>query len=127
MSTTTCISTTNNNNDTNTTSTTTIKPRQRQVPAGTENAVEAELADEFVSLCAQYELKEPDLLLAATASGAPFPEHCLADDAAHRLLGLLLLVPHGPWKMSHAISGLVETSNNLASCQSRDVEGCVEG
>lgn len=34
---------------------------------------------------------------------------------AHRLLALILLMPHGPWKMSHAVPGLVETSNNLAS------------
>lgn len=43
----------------------------------------------------------------------------LSPDTAHKLLSLVLLMPHGAWKMSHAVAGLVETSNNLASVHKR--------
>lgn len=43
------------------------------------------------------------------------PKTVLSPDSAHKLLTLALLMPHGVWKMSHAVPGLVETSNNLAS------------
>ena len=40
---------------------------------------------------------------------------CLSAGAQDSLLGLLRALPHGVLKYSHAIPGLVETSNNLAS------------
>ena len=38
----------------------------------------------------------------------------LTASAAQRLLCTVLALPHGPVKMSHAVEGLVETSNNIA-------------
>ena len=43
------------------------------------------------------------------------PAECLSAGAQTNLLGLLRALPHGVLKYSHAIPGLVETSNNLAS------------
>ena len=43
------------------------------------------------------------------------PAECLSAGAQTSLLGLLRALPHGVLKYSHAIPGLVETSNNLAS------------
>lgn len=39
----------------------------------------------------------------------------LDEESATRLLSSLLALPHGPIKFSHALPGLVETSNNVAS------------
>ena len=42
----------------------------------------------------------------------------LAPDDGDGLISLLIALPHGPLKHSHQISGLVETSSNLASVKS---------
>jgi dipeptidase D len=42
-------------------------------------------------------------------------EEFLSQDSAHRLVTLLLGLPHGVLKYSHSVPGLVETSSNLAS------------
>lgn len=60
---------------------------------------------------------EPGLALAlspAPAAGAACAAVFAAPDAC-RLLHLLCALPHGPVRMSPAMEGLVETSNNLAS------------
>ncbi|GAB4815754.1 hypothetical protein N2152v2_002800 [Parachlorella kessleri] len=43
------------------------------------------------------------------------PQEALSPEGADRLLTLLLTLPHGVLKNSHAVPGLVETSTNLAS------------
>ncbi|KDD73988.1 hypothetical protein H632_c1675p1, partial [Helicosporidium sp. ATCC 50920] len=44
-------------------------------------------------------------------------EAALTPGSADRLLALLLGIPHGPVKYSHAVPGLVETSSNLAAAR----------
>jgi dipeptidase D len=46
------------------------------------------------------------------SSSCPIP---LETESATHLLSMLLALPHGPIKFSHAIPDLVETSNNVAS------------
>ncbi|KAJ1616388.1 hypothetical protein T492DRAFT_895571 [Pavlovales sp. CCMP2436] len=36
-------------------------------------------------------------------------------ESAERILNVLVALPHGPLKFSHAVPGLVETSNNVAA------------
>ncbi|GIL58597.1 hypothetical protein Vafri_13481 [Volvox africanus] len=57
------------------------------------------------------------LTQAAAAAGLPAaaPQPALVPADAERLLSLLRGLPHGPLKFSHAVPGLVETSNNVAS------------
>lgn len=64
-------------------------------------------------------MQQPQGLVVET-SPAPHPDAVLTPDTAHKLLSLILLMPHGVWKMSHAVQGLVETSNNLASVHRND-------
>ena len=52
----------------------------------------------------------------ASAGNSPLqPRDCLDAASAAQLLALLQALPHGVAKFSHAVPGLVETSNNLAS------------
>ncbi|KAL7534142.1 hypothetical protein ACHAWF_004732, partial [Thalassiosira exigua] len=44
----------------------------------------------------------------------------LDEESTSRLLSCLLALPHGPLKYSHALPGLVETSNNVASVRLTD-------
>ncbi|KAL4434503.1 hypothetical protein ABPG75_000944 [Micractinium tetrahymenae] len=68
----------------------------------------------FASFQQEYGLKEPGLSIMAAPAAAP-PAACLAPAAAQQLVDLLLSLPHGVIKHSHAVEGLVETSTNLAS------------
>lgn len=88
-------------------------PREANAPAA-ERAAAAEAA----VLQEEYGLLEDKFVVAVVPSSAaserPQP---LAEDSAGRLLSLLSLLPHGALKTSHAVPGLVETSNNVASVQ----------
>lgn len=58
---------------------------------------------------------EPGLEVAVTPfNGDPPVAGPIAPESARRLLDLLQSLPHGVYRMSAAIDGLVETSNNLA-------------
>jgi dipeptidase D len=46
------------------------------------------------------------------------PDKAMDADCTRRVLNLLLAIPHGVEAMSHAVPGLVETSNNLATVES---------
>ena len=64
---------------------------------------------------------------AHTPAPAPEPTTALTPSSATRLLRLLRSLPHGVHKMSHALPGLVETSNNVASVRRGDGGNGVEG
>mmetsp|Transcript_9352 Transcript_9352/g.27239 ORF Transcript_9352/g.27239 Transcript_9352/m.27239 type:complete len:554 (+) Transcript_9352:20-1681(+) len=90
------------------------------VPEGARAAVEASVAQSAAALREEYGLLETK----ATMSLRTSPTECsgptdgaapLTSDSARRLLDVILALPHGPLKMSHAVEGLVETSNNVAS------------
>jgi len=84
------------------------------VEPSARNAVE-----KSVVACSKAFMDEFGLLekgLAIKAKGATeIDSKVLNESSAKRLLALLLALPHGPIKYSHALPGLVETSNNLAS------------
>ncbi|GIL81736.1 hypothetical protein Vretimale_1325 [Volvox reticuliferus] len=68
----------------------------------------------------EYGTIETGLSLTLTPAGggdssAAAPTTAVAPGDAERLLSLLRGLPHGPLKFSHAVPGLVETSNNVAS------------
>lgn len=70
---------------------------------------EAEAKEEFGTLETQLRFEVAEL---APESA---PARVFAPGAASALLTLVLALPHGPIKYSHAVEGLVETSNNVAS------------
>jgi hypothetical protein len=88
------------------------------VPAAAADAAHAAVDAAHAAFRAEYGLRElhgslalrPAAAEVAARAGAP-----LDADSTARLLGALIAIPHGPLKYSHAIPGLVETSNNLAA------------
>ncbi len=66
--------------------------------------MQAAAAQRLASYQQEFGLKEPQLAIAA-AQTADAPAQCLAPAAAGRLLDLLLTLPHGVVKYSHAVPG----------------------
>lgn len=91
------------------------------VPPAAEAAAREAVAAAFAAFNLEYGLLEANALLelrpAAAGGGAQPP---LTPESAERCLGVLLSVPHGALKQSHALPGLVETSNNLAAVATDD-------
>eukprot|EP00903_Cladosiphon_okamuranus_P006582 g6430.t1 len=77
-------------------------------------AVEDTAGQVLGDLKMEFGTKEPSLSVRVRGKEEP-AEVCLGKGAAHRLLSLLDLLPHGVVKISHDVEGLVETSSNLAS------------
>lgn len=69
---------------------------------------------------------ESGLSVRAVPAAQP-PSAVLAEADAARLLTLLLTLPHGPIKYSHAVGGLVETSSNLAAVCAQGEGGLAPG
>jgi len=90
-----------------------------QIPAAALPAAQAAAQAAAAALTAEYGLLETGMLVqlrAASKALAGTPSDCvLTAEAAARVLTLVLTLPHGVVKMSHAVEGLVETSNNVAS------------
>eukprot|EP00208_Stichococcus_sp_RCC1054_P000030 CAMPEP_0206143220 /NCGR_PEP_ID=MMETSP1473-20131121/19682_1 /ASSEMBLY_ACC=CAM_ASM_001109 /TAXON_ID=1461547 /ORGANISM="Stichococcus sp, Strain RCC1054" /LENGTH=503 /DNA_ID=CAMNT_0053538521 /DNA_START=190 /DNA_END=1701 /DNA_ORIENTATION=- len=88
------------------------------VPSEGVQAAQQAVADQLANFKQEYGLFEGGLSVRAErVDGAPGggPSQVLTASAVDRLLGVLAALPHGVVKMSHAVEGLVETSNNLAS------------
>lgn len=90
------------------------------VPAGAEAAVRQAVADARSAFVAEYGLLESkgsiDLRpLPATEGDWRQSAQPLTTECAERCLAVLVALPHGSLKQSHALPGLVETSNNLAA------------
>jgi len=79
--------------------------------AAAQQVVAARLS-EYV---AEYGTLEKDMFMRLEASPAPAPATVIEPSGLSRLLALVCTLPHGPLKFSHAVAGLVETSNNVAS------------
>ncbi|PSC67193.1 aminoacyl-histidine dipeptidase [Micractinium conductrix] len=103
------------------------------VPAAELDAAQEAVAKRGAAFQQEYGLKEPALSVSA-APAAATPAACLSQQAGQQLVDLLLTVPHGVCKNSHAVEGavvppctraarpltppppsLVETSTNLAA------------
>lgn len=67
-------------------------------------AVHAAVAQRLASYQQEFGIKEPQLAISA-AQANEAPAQCLAPAAAGRLLDLLLTLPHGVMKYSHAVPG----------------------
>ena len=88
-----------------------------------KKAIEEAVAECANTAKAEYGLLETNLRMSFAADLNDDIESCkapLEKDAATRLLSMLLALPHGPLKFSHAMPALVETSNNVASLQMSD-------
>lgn len=101
------------------------------VPPDADGAVCAAAAESAEALRAEYGLLEQGGSLelrplragaADWRSGAP----PLTPEAAERVLAVLVSLPHGVLKVSHALPGLAETSNNLAAVTT-DAPGAPRG
>lgn len=64
------------------------------------------------ALCAEYRIPDPDMKI--EIGECPSPVAMATADDQERILRALYLVPNGVYRMSPAVPGLVETSNNLA-------------
>lgn len=62
----------------------------------------------------EFGSKEPEIAFELSVAAHP-SEHVLAEQDVAALTTMLLSLPHGVMKTSHAMDGLVETSNNVAS------------
>ena len=80
-------------------------------------AIEKSLAASEIAAIEEFGLLEKGLTIAIhnKESSSEEDNKALTKLSAKRLLAVLLSLPHGPLKFSHAIPSLVETSSNLAS------------
>jgi len=81
----------------------------------TRDAIEASVRASAKAAADEFGLLEKGLRIHIKDVSDSKPGTQLDEASASRLLSVLLALPHGPIKYSHALPGLVETSNNLAS------------
>lgn len=79
-------------------------PAHPQVPAAEVDMASSCVACRFASFQQEYGLKEPALAITAAPAAAP-PTACLIPAAGQQLVDLLLTLPHGVMKHSHAVQG----------------------
>lgn len=97
------------------------------IPGELSSEARAAAAAEADVLAQEFSLLEQSLVVELDVSGQLPPELQALDRASgQRLLSLLDLLPNGALKMSHAVSGLVETSSNVASVQTGESGTSVE-
>jgi dipeptidase D len=83
------------------------------LPEGTGEAAVERLTARFEEARAEFAGREPDMRLEIAVTSAP--ASVWAPETGARVLDLLVALPHGVAAMSNDISGLVETSCNLAA------------
>ncbi len=100
-----------------------------QVPSGDVQAAQKAVADQLESFKQEYGLFEPGLSARAEETGVA-PVEVLTADAADRLLGVLVALPHGVVKMSHAVKGcggaVLCSSKRICSSATKLVD-CLRG
>lgn len=79
------------------------------------DAVEKSVAASKTAAVEEYGLLEKSLAIAMKEYSLEGDRDALTKMSTQTLLAVLLSLPHGPLKFSHAIPSLVETSSNLAS------------
>jgi dipeptidase D len=85
---------------------------------GDQRAVEQTLAAELAGFRAEFAVAEPELSLVAKPGTRP--ALAFANDSGRAALHLLTALPHGVVAMSRDITGLVETSSNMARVRTED-------
>lgn len=78
------------------------------------------ISDYDSKIKAEYSSKEPGIT--ATAASTAIPARVLSIDAQSNILKSLYAMPHGVYRMSPDIKGLVQTSTNLAIVETREHE-----
>lgn len=79
-------------------------------------AAKEAMASRLAQMREVYGSVEPELLLQLVEAALPqLPDAVVTNQGVHDLIGLLIALPHGPVRLSPAMEGLVETSNNVAS------------
>jgi len=81
-------------------------------PPAKARAMKAALQKAFDKISVEYKAVEPEARF--TLEPVEGREPALLKDSGHRLIDLLLAIPHGVVAMHPEIAGLVETSTNLA-------------
>lgn len=80
-----------------------------------------QLVDTYASIFAS-ELAKSDEGVSVTLDTSPMPEHCIDLKAQKTVIDLVCACPNGVMRMSDTMSGLVESSNNLAIVKSEGGE-----
>ncbi|WP_181303995.1 aminoacyl-histidine dipeptidase [Rufibacter sp. XAAS-G3-1] len=88
------------------------------VPEARADVFEQFLLKQAEILQSEYAQTDPNLQL--LAEPADLPEAAISYDFQNQLLRALYACPNGIYRMSPAIAGLVQTSNNLARVQVKD-------
>lgn len=83
------------------------------VPPSAQDTARSVVAAKFAEAKAEFGLKEHTMCIRMAPAELALGTVVAPTDAL-RMLALLRTLPHGPVKFSHAMPGLVETSNNLA-------------
>ena len=83
------------------------------LPEGDKHSLRADLNIFASEVKDEYHTTEPDMLIAMES--VPCPANAIDGDSAKRLLQTVCAMPHGVYAMSQDVTGLVETSTNLAS------------
>ncbi len=91
-------------------------PREATAVVLVKNAAEEDFLN-YLGMCVnnyhnEYKTKEPNLLIEWAKT--EMPKRVMTIPFAKRLLQSLIIVPHGVYRMSPDIAGLVQTSTNLA-------------
>lgn len=89
------------------------------VPVQNAAAVEGLVAATAEAVRNEYAATDPDASVSIVALGQS-PASYIEDDAALAMLRAVNSCPNGVWRMSDAVPGLVETSNNVAIVSAAD-------
>lgn len=92
-----------------------ISPQDKETVAAWINTFASEIHNELKAV-------DPDSSVTATTAPKK-PEFVIDEETTALLINALIACPHGVLGMSHAIEGLVETSNNLASVKMLEEDG----
>lgn len=90
------------------------------VPNGKEAELEAYIKEFDKIIKAEYNTKEPDL--EATFEKVDAPARVMTKDFQNRLIKSFIVMPHGIFRWSPDIHGLVQTSTNFAIIETREDE-----
>lgn len=83
------------------------------IPAGTEAYLSEKVEDHMKILSDEYSYTDPNAVIQLTP--LDLPEKVISRRQTLDLINALYITPHGIERMSNAVPGIVETSNNLAA------------
>lgn len=90
------------------------------IPAGDEDAFESFVNEYDAKIKSEYSSKEKGI--AALADETDMPSRVMTKEFQKNLVTSFYAMPHGPFRMSPDIAGLVQTSTNFSIVETRDDE-----